>query len=114
MHKPVLLLALVAIGVGGYVLYADADSLTEAKNVLKEHKLDQALKLASAAVEADPRNTEAYLLRGTIYESLRHHEKAIADFDKTIALDPKAAEAYDHRGSEHLKSGHFTQSIKDF
>jgi lipoprotein NlpI len=114
MRKSVLLLAFVAIGVGGYVLCADGDSLTEAKNALKEHKLEQALKLASAAVEADPRNAEAYLLRGTIHEGLRHHEKAIADFDKTIALDPKAAEAYDHRGSEHLKSGHFTQSINDF
>ena len=35
MRKSVLLFALVAIGLGGYVLYADEDSLKEAKNALK-------------------------------------------------------------------------------
>ena len=88
--------------------------LSEARAALKEGQLDKALELAGKAVKKEPKNSEAYLVRGSIYESARRHTEAIADFDKTIVLDPNAAAAYDHRGSEHLKLGHFTESIQDF
>ena len=63
--------------------------LSEARAALKEGQLDKALELAGKAVKEEPKNSEAYLVRGSIYESARRHTEAIADFDKTIVLDPE-------------------------
>jgi len=91
-----------------------SDLVKQAQAALAKGETDQALKLAEQAVATDDKSAQAHLLRGTIYEALRRHKDAIADFDKTIASDPKAANAYDHRGSERLKLGQFTEAIKDF
>jgi tetratricopeptide (TPR) repeat protein len=87
--------------------------LKKAKTALKKGDVDKALSLAFRAVAEDPKDDQAYLFRGTVYESLERHADAIKDFDKTIELNPKAAEAYDHRGSEHFKLGHIQKSIDD-
>jgi lipoprotein NlpI len=91
-----------------------SDLVKQAQAALTKGESDQALKLAEQAVAKDDKSAQAHFLRGTVYEALRRHKDAIADFDKTIALDPKAANAYDHRGSERLKLGQFTEAIKDF
>jgi lipoprotein NlpI len=88
--------------------------ITEARKALAKGETDQALKLAEQAIAANDKSAEAHFVRGTIYEALRRHKDAVADFDRTIGLNPKAGTAYDHRGSEHLKLGHFDQAIKDF
>jgi lipoprotein NlpI len=88
--------------------------LKKAKTALTKGNTQEALGLAGQAIAMDPKDFEGYLLRGTVYESLERHEKAIQDFDETIELNPKAAEAYDRRGSEHFKLGHIQESIKDF
>jgi lipoprotein NlpI len=98
-------------------LFADEtpdDLLQRAKAAWEKKQPDEAIKFASKAIELDPKNGEAWLLRGVMYESLDKHTEAIADFDRTLKLDPKAADAYDHRGSEQFKLGKIKESIEDF
>jgi lipoprotein NlpI len=75
---------------------------------------EEALKLVTKAVELDPKNAGAFLLRGQIFAGLNKHAEAVADFDQTIKLDPKRAEAYDWRGSEQFKLGKMEASLADF
>ena len=53
-------------------------------------------------------------MRGSGYEALRQHDKAIADFTRCLERDPKRSDAYDHRGSEHFILGHIKESLDDF
>ena len=42
------------------------------------------------------------------------HQRAIALYDRLLALAPKQAEYYDLRGSQHFMLGHIDESIADF
>jgi lipoprotein NlpI len=90
------------------------DLLQKAKAAWEKKQPDEAIKLAGKAIELDPTNTGAYLLRGMLYEALDKHAEAIADFDRTLKLDPKAADAFEYRGSERFKLGKIAESIADF
>jgi lipoprotein NlpI len=90
------------------------DYLQQARKALEGKETDKALELASKAIDADPKDARGYLGRGLIHEVLRHHDKAIADFDACLKRDPKNAEAYDHRGSEQFILGHTKESLADF
>jgi len=94
---------------------ADAKELLEKAIALaKIGKIEQALQAASKAIEADPKNVEAYLLRGSIYSRTMNYEKAIADLNHVLSVDPELAEVYDRRGDWHLQSGAFKAAIADF
>ncbi|HEV7224637.1 MAG TPA: tetratricopeptide repeat protein [Pirellulales bacterium] len=88
--------------------------LAEAKSTFERGQPEAALKLASRAVESDPKNARAVLVRGLLYEALAKHAQALADFNAAIELDPRHAEAYDHRGSEQFKLAKIDASIADF
>jgi lipoprotein NlpI len=90
------------------------DLLKQARAALAKGQAEQALALANQAVVQEPKNAQAYLLRGTAYAASQQHKEAVADFDKAVDSDPKLAEAYQRRGGEHFKLGHIEQSIKDF
>jgi len=88
--------------------------LQKAKTAWERKQPEEALKLAGKAIDLDPKNAGAFLMRGMLYESRDKHAEAIADYDQIIKLDPKAADAYEHRGSELFKLGKITESIADF
>ncbi|HEY1859034.1 MAG TPA: tetratricopeptide repeat protein [Gemmataceae bacterium] len=90
------------------------DLLQKAKAAWQKKQPDEAIKLAGKAIDLDPKNAEAFLMRGMLYEALDKHAEAVADFDQTLKLDPKAADAYEHRGSEQFKLGKIAESITDF
>lgn len=92
-----------------------ADEVLARANVAWEKKQPkEAIQLATKAIELDPKNSQSFLVRGKMYESLDKHAEAIADFSETIKLNPKAAEAYDRRGSERFRIGKIKESIEDF
>jgi lipoprotein NlpI len=110
-----LLIALFVLGGPTPVRAQTADALLkEARAALEKGKTDDALKLSEQAIKLEPKNAQAYLLRGVAYAALQKHPEAVTDFDKVIDLDPKIAAAYQQRGSEHVQLGHITESIKDF
>ena len=76
--------------------------------------LAERLRAATAEVDANPRDPQAYRSRAALYAAAGEHKRAIADYDEVIALDPDAAEAYDQRGSQHFMLGRIAESIDDF
>jgi lipoprotein NlpI len=56
----------------------------------------------------------AYYNRGTAYQSKSDYDRAIANFDQTIALDPKDAVAYYSRGIAYKAKGDLDRAIADF
>jgi lipoprotein NlpI len=86
----------------------------QAAEALQMGDKDKAIELATKAVAADPKIPGGYLFRGAMYETLRRHAEAVADFDQCLELDPKLAEAYQRRGCEQFKRGDVAASVADF
>ena len=88
--------------------------LNRAVSAFQKGDSTNAIKLATEAIAADPRNTSGFALRGSIHEQLREHVRAIADYDEVLKRDPKAASIYQRRGAEHFRLGQFNQAVADF
>jgi len=76
--------------------------------------LTQQLFKATQAIQANPKDADAFALRARLYAAGEEHALAVADFDEVLKLEPDRAEAYDQRGSQHFMLGHIEQSIADF
>jgi len=79
----------------------------------KGHRED-AIELATKAIEAEPKNAKAYYVRGRFYAEVRQPQKAVKDLNQALALDPAAALAYYHRGQENFKLVRIKESAADF
>ena len=58
--------------------------------------------------------TVSYNNRGLAYNKLKEHEKAIADYNKVIALDPEYARAYNNRGTAYGKLKKHEKAFEDY
>jgi lipoprotein NlpI len=96
----------------GFLIVAFCTPAGWSQEIPKE--LEPRLQAATAAVDANPRDAQAYRARAAVYAVAEDHEKAIADYDHVIELDPNSAEVFDQRGSQHFMLGHIRQSISDF
>ncbi len=90
------------------------DYLKDAVAALGKKQYDQAIKLATKAINTDPKNVEALATRATIYGAADKYAEAAADFTRILALEPKLADAYDSRGRLHFKAGKIKEAIADF
>src|SRR5439155_2175138 len=79
----------------------------------KGHRED-AIELATKAIEAEPKSAKAYYVRGRFYAAVRQPQKAVKDLNQALALDPTAALAYYHREEENFKLGRVKESAADF
>src|SRR5438093_5167871 len=79
----------------------------------KGHRED-AIELATKAVEAEPKNAKAYYVRGRFYAEVRQPQKAVKDLNQALSLDPAAAPAYYQRAQENFKLGRVKESAADF
>ncbi|MEO8429684.1 MAG: tetratricopeptide repeat protein, partial [Verrucomicrobiota bacterium] len=119
MHRLVSLLILTSL-ILNCAVGADrgegavSDLLKQARAASRNGKNEEAIVFATKAIEADPKNSNSYYIRGQFYETTRQHAKAIADYDQVLQFDPRAPEGYQHRGCEHFKLGHIADSIADF
>jgi tetratricopeptide (TPR) repeat protein len=92
-------------------LYADAyDDVTKAKQDLAdgktknaEKKLRRALDRGQRAVELDPKYHEAWNLVGYSARKLRDYDRALAAYDKCLALKPDYAPAHEYLGEAYLE-----------
>jgi lipoprotein NlpI len=87
--------------------------LKQTGEAMQAGRTNQALALATQAIEAHPTNSQAWFLRGVVYEHMRRYTNAIADFDRAAKLDPKPI-VFQHRGTEHFRAGNFDKSVADF
>jgi lipoprotein NlpI len=94
---------------------ATADQLVEqAAAAYAKGAREFPVALAHRAIAIDPSNPKPYFFRGTLFEAMNNHARAVADFDACLKLDPKHADAYNHRGSEQFKLGNIKESLADF
>ena len=65
-------------------------------------------------IKIDPKEPEAYFLRGLLYvKSGGDINKALNDFNKTIELDANHAGAYTNRANMYIKKEEFQKAISD-
>ena len=100
---------------------ADADQETKGEALLRKAGVayaggnrDEAIRLATQAIETVPKDVRAHLVRARFYSETHQPAKAIADYDQALKLEPQMANAWQHRGEEHFKSGHINQALADF
>lgn len=89
------------------------DLLTRARLAWEKGQREEAVTLATKAIEAAPDSGDAYLQRGLFLDGSRKFAEALADFTKVLEIDPRS-EVYHYRGCTHFKLGKIKESLADF
>jgi lipoprotein NlpI len=76
--------------------------------------LEQSIKNASAQIEKDPTNPQAWLNRASLYIRADQSRPAVADLSKVIELAPGKSAVYQARGIEHFKLAEMKEAVADF
>src|SRR6266702_2345321 len=63
--------------------------LTQAGVSFAKGNREDAIELATKAIEAEPKNANAYYVRGRFYAEVRQPQQAVKDFNQALVLDPK-------------------------
>lgn len=74
---------------------------------------DQQLARLKAAIEADPENSEAWLMRARALASFRRFKDAIADYSKAIELSPELLAAYLGRSEANAAISNYPSALAD-
>ena len=61
-----------------------------------------------------PRNKEAYIFRGYIYESQSNYYKALTDYNIAISLDSKDPVTYIDRGDAYYALKEYIRALEDY
>lgn len=94
---------------------ARADTVLEqARAAATAGQFDEAIRLATRALETTPHDADALALRAELYLKTKQPAKAIVDFDRVIGQHPQAAQYIDSRGDAYLMLGKMTEAIADF
>jgi tetratricopeptide (TPR) repeat protein len=115
MKKTALLLTAI-LAFSAATLYAQ-DVKTHFNNGEKlglQRDFDGAIKEFTEAIKLDPKNAEAYNVRGVTYYYKKDYDRAIADYTEAIKLDPKFALAYYNRGNAYYNKEDYDRAIMDF
>jgi len=73
-----------------------------------------AVNALTKALAKDPENFGALLNRGLAYENLKQYDKALADYDRAIAIVPAFGRAYHNRGHVHSKMAQYERAVADY
>src|SRR3989475_8993812 len=114
---PVLSLScfgLIISWAGGATEKSPDELLIQAGVSFAKGQREDAIELATKAIEAEPKNAKAYYVRGRFYAEVRQPQKALKDLNQALVLDPGAAPAYYHRAQESFKIGRIKESAADF
>ena len=98
-----------------YVDPGAAEYRRHARDAEKRGEYELAIENYSKAIDLDPEDATAYLLRALIYHRNGKYDCAIEDYNKLINRNPeKSPFAYFFRGRNHLEKGDFGLAIDDF
>jgi len=78
--------------------------VSELDYYLKSGKHEESLNNLNLAITNDPNNAILYFARGTVYESLKQGDNAIADYKKAIEIDPTYYDANFNLGAYYFNS----------
>ena len=80
----------------------------------EEGDYQQAIKLYTTAIEANPRMAHAYTLRGNVYRGTGDIDHAIRDYDLALDLNPGEGHIHYHRGDAYFGKGDIENAIRDY
>ena len=84
-------------------LYSSPDSANE-----------YAIKMYTEDIQKNPKDANAYFMRGSIYNLNKQIDKAIEDFSMYIRLEPNDQRGHLNRGIAYRDIGQYDKAIKDF
>lgn len=76
----------------------DEEQLDRGREFYEAGNYEEAVSCCDAALAINPRNTDAWINRGSALMGLNRPADAIASFEAAISLDPKAAKAWHLKG----------------
>ncbi len=93
--------------------HAVDETLASAKDAFSEGRFRDAVGLYSQAIKQDANQSSLYFERGTAYEMINQHQKAIEDFKKSIELDSGNYNAMESLAEIYkLQSGRFDDALQ--
>jgi tetratricopeptide (TPR) repeat protein len=84
----------------------------KARFLMRENKLDEALKAAQAAAVSDPRSIQAHYLMGTIYRATNQPDEAIRSMTEVLKLNPRASAAQAQLAELNLQRGRASDAVQ--
>jgi len=72
------------------------------------------ISLWTDVLRNNPLVPEAYNNRGAVYAGLRQYDRALADYDRALAIDPDFSRALNNRGAAFQRIGDFEKARADF
>lgn len=124
MRKRYILIALIPCVFGGISSLnaygsptgtESADSLAEARKLLRSGKCSEAIASFDKAIASDSKCLGAYIGRARAHQMMPDGaRRSIKDCDKALELDPKSAAAFDLRGTDYLIIKDHEKALHDF
>lgn len=75
---------------------------------------ERAVEAFDEAIRLDPRDAEAYYLRGSAYSYLGRFKRALEDGSAAVLLDPTDASSHNERGAGHLNEGRYRRALEEY
>ena len=85
----------------------------EGSHRAEKGELELAIEDFDSILRINPKDTAAYVNRGTAYSRKGDQDRAITDYDIAIRLDPHLGEAYADRGRAYSLKANWRQTIAD-
>lgn len=118
MRALVWMFVLAGLAVGNQACYcqdtATEDLLAQATQASQRGEHRQAIERLSEVISKSPELAEAWYLRGREHFCVGEFEKALADFDKHVALRPRAEAQQWERGIACYYAGEFAKGAQQF
>src|SRR3954468_6269395 len=112
-------LALMALGATGCSF--NLSSLDPPSTAPEKQETPQATVTSSSNIgslteadKANPKDPQAYNMRGSVLAQAGKSEDALADFNKAISLDPNFGQAFANRGLIYRKTNRLDQAMADY
>jgi len=72
------------------------------------------ISLWTDVIRSNPHIPEAYNNRGAVYAGLGQYDRALADYERALAIDPDFSRALNNRGNAFQRIGDFEKARADF
>jgi tetratricopeptide (TPR) repeat protein len=97
------------------VFAQDFDKLIEEGDVFyNKAEYEEAAKIFTKAIAADPQNSKGYWYRGDAYFHSRKYAEAVSDYTKAIEIEPTYNRFYTKRGNSFKNLGQNDKACEDF
>ena len=95
-----------------YFLNANSPE-TRAIELLKNKQYDQAIAEIDKGIQDNPKNVEAWTIKGNIYTEIRTYDQALQAYDQALSLNPDNVHALSRRCMLHVAMNAFDPAIED-